>query len=127
GHRGGSGGLVETSGKDWLDVLGSVDASAVTGASGAWLLDPRNVTISNASTSNGDFNEGRFDPIGNNAVVNVDAINNSLNNGTDVLITTGSSGTQGGDITVDATAHVNKTAGGDATFTLKAARHIIMN
>ncbi|WP_083851254.1 filamentous hemagglutinin N-terminal domain-containing protein [Pusillimonas noertemannii] len=127
GSLGGSGGMVETSGKEWLDVMGSVDASAVNGAAGTWLLDPRNVTISNSPTAGGDFNEGEpFDPIANSAVVNAGAINSSLNNGTSVLITTGTTGTQGGDITVSTGTVIDKTAGDDATFTLQAARHIIM-
>src|SRR5690606_37582623 len=74
------------------------------------------------------FNEGEpFAPGANNAVVNAGAINDSLNNGTSVLITTGTTGTQNGDITVTTGTVIDKTAGGDASFTLQAARHIIMN
>src|SRR5690606_14630717 len=63
GRLGGSGGMVETSGKEWLDVLGAVDASAVNGAAGTWLLDPQNVTISNDPTYRGGFDgENRFVP-----------------------------------------------------------------
>jgi hypothetical protein len=57
--------------------------------------------------------------------VNVADIESSLNSGTSVTITTGSTGTQPGNITV--TDPINKTAGGDATLTLEAANDITLN
>ncbi|OFE12989.1 hypothetical protein PHACT_07430 [Pseudohongiella acticola] len=47
GLRGGNGGRVETSGLQGLGVDGNVDASAraAYGINGAWLLDPKNITI----------------------------------------------------------------------------------
>ncbi|HSN32202.1 MAG TPA: filamentous hemagglutinin N-terminal domain-containing protein, partial [Ideonella sp.] len=53
GALGGDGGAVETSGKAFLTLAGSVDASAPFGANGQWLLDPFNVTIGNAATDTG--------------------------------------------------------------------------
>jgi len=43
GARSGDGGLVETSGKQWLDFRGTVDTSAPHGAMGTLLLDPKNL------------------------------------------------------------------------------------
>ena len=50
GMQSGDGGFVETSGKMHLDVLGMVDASSEHGESGIYLLDPMNLTISDAVT-----------------------------------------------------------------------------
>ncbi|NJN40072.1 MAG: hypothetical protein HC807_03320, partial [Gammaproteobacteria bacterium] len=56
GSEGGDGGFVETSGKH-LDVDGArIEAAAPSGRGGTWLLDPYNLTISGAATSNTDNN-----------------------------------------------------------------------
>jgi len=129
GSQSGNGGLVETSGKEHLEVIGaSVDASAPNGVAGEWLLDPRNVTIQNVATSNGAFDSGSpntFTPTGDTAVADRGTIQTSLNGGTDVTINTGASGIQNGDITV--TDSITKTAGGNATLTLSAAGSIAVN
>jgi hypothetical protein len=129
GPNGGNGGFVETSGKEFLEVIGaSVSASAPLGQAGTWLMDPHDVEIMSAGTINGAFGGGNpnvFTPTADTAVVNVADIESSLNSGTSVTITTGSTGTQPGNITV--TDAINKTAGGDATLTLEAANDIILN
>lgn len=129
GPNGGNGGFVETSGKEFLEVIGaSVSASAPLGQAGTWLMDPHDVEIKNTGTINGTFGGGNpnvFTPTADSAVVNVADIESSLNSGTSVTITTGSTGTQAGNITV--TDAINKTAGGDATLTLEAANHITLN
>jgi filamentous hemagglutinin family protein len=124
GPQEGDGGLVETSGKAFLESLGTVDASAANGTSGIWLLDPRNVII----TSNGPFSSftNPFEPTTDDARVNVAQINAALNGGTSVTITTGSTGTQAGNITVESS--IDKTGGGgDATLVLSAANDITIN
>lgn len=129
GPNGGNGGFVETSGKEFLEVIGaSVSASAPLGQAGTWLMDPRDVEISTAGTAGGTFNgsiPNVFTPTADSAVVNVTDIENSLNSGTSVTITTGSTGTQPGNITL--TDAINKTAGGDATLTMEAANDITLN
>jgi filamentous hemagglutinin family protein len=46
GTQGGDGGLIETSGKQFLDVEGArIDARAAHGAQGTWLLDPTDITV----------------------------------------------------------------------------------
>ena len=56
GTRSGDGGTVETSGLAGLGVSGTVDASARgIGASGQWLLDPKNITIGTLTNSFSEF------------------------------------------------------------------------
>jgi len=127
----GGGGFVETSGKETLDVLGGrVDArSGAQGTkNGTWLLDPRDVTITNNETNGGFAPSGGFDrftPTGNNAQVDVADIVASLNGGTNVEIITGNTGTQDGNITVSTA--ITKTAGGTATLLMRAANNINVN
>lgn len=127
GSQGGNGGSVETSGKKDLYMAGSVDASASRGLAGKWLLDPTDVTLSNAVTSGGSFGAGVFTP--NNvstANVNLTAIVNALVGGTSVTINTLSSGNGNGDITLVDPLSVPM-AGGTATLTLNADRDIVIN
>ncbi len=115
----GDGGFIETSGKRILDLGGSADASAPNGAAGEWLLDPTDVTISGGA-GNDVSAGGTF-----NGLTPIDAttINQALNGGTSVTITTTSGGGDMGDITLD-NATISKTGGGNATLTLKSDRSI---
>ncbi|NES25684.1 MAG: hypothetical protein F6K41_44020, partial [Symploca sp. SIO3E6] len=67
----GDGGLIETSGKQFLNLTSTPDASAVNGNGGTWLIDPTDITIVN----------GGGGAIGTN-MVDVANINNALNLGT---------------------------------------------
>ncbi|NER39233.1 MAG: CHAT domain-containing protein [Oscillatoria sp. SIO1A7] len=128
GLTGGDGGFVETSGKINLNVgsSASVDASAINGQPGEWLLDPSDITISNGSTTATVFGGRIFFAGGGSANVTPATIEASLNGGTSVTVTTASLGSGGnGDITV--TDAISKTAGGEATLTLDADRHININ
>jgi len=111
GLQGGNGGFVETSGKNYLNAQGMVYANAYNGAAGLWLLDPSNVTITNAGTSNGSFGGGdpiTFTPSADNAIVDVNTIIQALETGTSVTITSsGGAGTQVGNITVASPITVN--------------------
>ena len=129
GAAGGNGGFVETSSKDNLQAFGTVDAAAPAGRAGEWLLDPHNVTIANAATSNGAFGGGSpnvFTPVGDSAVADRNAIQTSLNAGTSVTVTTGATGTQAGDIVVQDSV-TKTTATGSPTLTLNAAGSIAVN
>ncbi|MCA9212612.1 MAG: filamentous hemagglutinin N-terminal domain-containing protein [Planctomycetales bacterium] len=107
----GDGGKIETSGHR-VDTNGiSVDASASNGEGGHWLIDPYNYLIDAVAAGN---------------------IVSALNSGTSVEVATtanntsyGSSGnsSDNGDITVTGDIITGAMAG-DATLTLKAARHI---
>jgi filamentous hemagglutinin family protein len=125
GINSGNGGFVETSSQNILNTSGgSVDASAINGMAGQWLLDPRNVTITTATTG-GTLSAGIFTPTADNATINVTDIITALDAGTSVTITTGSTGTQEGNITVAADIQINPSA--DVNFTLNAANNIIVN
>jgi len=119
GAAGGNGGLVETSGKQILNVSGArVDASATQGLAGTWLLDPTDI----ANGGLGALTAGVFDPPGNSTIAPA-TIQTALDGGTNVTITT-STGTGGnGDITL--TDSINQTGGGAASLTLTGRRFLL--
>ena len=127
GALAGNGGLIETSGH-WLDVTGiKINASAMNGKSGTWLLDPADVTISTAVTSNDTLTAGVFspDPGQGSANINSSALEALLIGGTNVTITTTNTGASGtpisgrGDINVNAPLTYG-TGGVNTTLTLNA-------
>ncbi|MDP1611625.1 MAG: filamentous hemagglutinin N-terminal domain-containing protein [Sulfuritalea sp.] len=131
GAGGGDGGLVETSGKRGLDTVGiRVNASAVNGLAGSWLLDPNDVQIVNGAGADANvaYGGGIWDAINDSAIVYGDNIADALNAGTSVIIQTGASGTnsQYGDITMSgvtlAVAPANYTS-----LSLKAHRSIVID
>jgi filamentous hemagglutinin family protein len=114
------GGFVETSG-DWLATYETkVKAKD-------WLLDPYNINIVGAASGtpysdpNGSGGDYSYTPGAASNIRNTD-IQNSLNDGTNVKISTGlgssSSGMDIGNIYVG--ANIAKTSGSDATLTLEA-------
>jgi len=124
----GDGGFIETSSRNNLQAFGWAEVSAPRGAAGLWLLDPASITIS-AATVNGSFSGGNpdiFTPTAEPATVNAATIVAALNSGTSVEITTGTTGTGAGEITVQ---NAIVTAGGpaNATLTLRAATDITVN
>jgi filamentous hemagglutinin family protein len=126
GVNGGDGGFVETSSKEILTAVGTVDAGSAWGIAGLWLLDPNNITINTTADANVSGSPN-FVTTNDSAVVTVASILASLNGGTSVTITTGTAGTnaQSGDITV--AADIAKTTGGAASLTLTAHRDININ
>jgi len=98
---GGDGGFIETSANNisYLDDF-KVTAGAPFGKGGLWFIDPSDSTITQ---------------------VIADGYATTLNTGTDVL------NAVTGNITMNNGVHVHKTAGGDATFTLKASGNIMMS
>ncbi|EDJ1206110.1 hypothetical protein GEX85_05260 [Salmonella enterica] len=138
GTLSGNGGRVETSSRNNLQAFGDVDASAPVGKGGEWLLDPLDVTIvgdaDNASiteTGKGAGGAGldvdtdhTFSPSAAGAKVSATKISEQLNAGTSVTVDTHGDGEQQGNITIAGNASIKKTAGGDATLTLKADKNI---
>ena len=113
GLLGGDGGFVETSGKDSLTVSGAVEANAFNGNSGTWLIDPTNITIDNGTGAIGS------------SLIGASTINNALNSGTNVIITTDIGGSQSGDIIQNSNAAINWSS--SSSLTLNADRDITLN
>ncbi len=137
GASGGNGGLIETS-AHWLDVAGiRINASAANGASGMWLLDPADITISGGPTAAMPVAPvgGIYAPnTGENAsTLNVTNLETALQagGGTNVTITTTNTGVQGappsgrGDITI--ASALTWVVGGSATLTLNAVGDVNIN
>ena len=93
----GNGGDAEVSGKALLDYSGFTDLSAANGQFGTLLLDPYNVVISNDANNTG----GSFTANTNDSIINAATLQTALG-AANVAITTGTSGTQAGNITVAA-------------------------
>ncbi|ATX62757.1 two-partner secretion domain-containing protein [Yersinia hibernica] len=140
GPQSGNGGRVETSSRRNLQAFGQVDASAVLGSKGRWLLDPAEVNIIGSGTESGALvqpggilagyveNAQVFTPTANVAQILNTSINTQLDRGTNVTVTTSNNNLTNCrwcDITVN--ADITKTAGGDATLTLYADGNIIVN
>ena len=125
GVNGGNGGRIETSGH-WLNVDGiTANASAPKGTGGEWLLDPYNVTIG-SSTSGNTYSPPNFSPSSSDSTILASTIGTALAGGSSVTITTGSSGSSLGDITVN--SPITKASGNtDVTLTLQAADSIVVN
>ena len=122
GPNGGNGGRIETSGH-WLDVSG-IDArtTAQGGQAGEWLLDPYNVIISSTGSN---ISGSTYVPSANSTIT-ASSIASALNSGTNVTITTGTTGAVIGDITVN--APITKASGNtDVTLTLQAADSVVVN
>ena len=136
GASGGNGGLIETSGKIGLDVDGiSIDASAVKGRSGNWLLDPANLTIErisdggeslpfNVETGLFDFSIDIF-----GSRINPDTITAALAAHTDVTITTSIEDRPGetGIITIQDAIVDTLTSPSTSTLRLIADDDIVLN
>ncbi len=122
GSRSGNGGTIETSG-NVVDTLGArIDTLAANGRRGTWTLDPENVRILAAATSGGSISGGIFTPTSANSVLNASTLENALAS-SNVDVTTGTTGTQAGNITVLAPL----TWASGNTLTLDAARSILFD
>ncbi|MBY6265893.1 filamentous hemagglutinin N-terminal domain-containing protein [Azospirillum sp. 412522] len=113
----GKGGDAEVSGKARLAFTGTADLRGTAGF-GTLLLDPYNLTISDAA----DSGMSGFSASGDDSVLNVNTLKSALN-WANVLVTTGDGGTQAGDITVAAPLTWNVST----MLTLSAYRDITVN
>ncbi|MGK7905234.1 MAG: CHAT domain-containing protein [Hormoscilla sp.] len=119
-----NGGRVEVIGRGGLDVTNaSVDASALRGNQGTWLLESGNIIIGN------NLLEGEIADIFDRteAMVNADDISSALDNGTNVTIASRPVGSTQhfGQITV--ISAIKKTDGVQNTLSLNAANEIFVN
>lgn len=100
GAEGGDGGLIEVSGKKFLDFSGTVDLRAVDGTNGTLLLDPTNIVISSGADQNVN-GSSPYSPTGDDvtSILNVTTLQNALAVG-NVIVQTRATGSQAGNITV---------------------------
>jgi filamentous hemagglutinin family protein len=118
GEKGGNGGFIETSGLASLEVTSLPDVSALAGMGGEWLIDPYDIDIV-AGSGNTNINAvSPFTAFGDNAQIGIDLILAALANG-DVAISTGTGGTQDGNITLQTAINYNLTT--ERTLTLTAS------
>jgi len=101
------GGFIETSGQV-LDLWSTINV----GFGGLWLIDPYDVTIASSGASGSSYSSS-FTPSQNTTIL-ASSIISSLNSGTSVSITTGSSSSN----TLTVNAAISKTSGSSATLTL---------
>ncbi len=108
-----AGGLVETSGKQGLDITGArVNANT-------WLLDPSDINIVAGGT--GALAGGIFDPI-TNTTIDPNTLAAAIDSGTSVTLTTNLGTGGNGDITL--TDSINQTGGGTASLSLIGRRFL---
>lgn len=133
----GDGGFVETSGK-YLDVGLPANVSAPNGASGTWLLDPVDIVVENRPDRNNSFFDGflftllrsgidifgrGFFPTREPSFIDTDTIEASLDQGTNVLVTTRfSTGSDDGNIEIKDS--ITKRGGGYTRLSFHAAGDI---
>ncbi|NBP27865.1 MAG: hypothetical protein EBU74_09715, partial [Betaproteobacteria bacterium] len=107
GQQFGDGGKIETSGRNLMTDGIRVNASAVKGKAGEWLLDPYDITISTVTSANSG-SAPNFSAGSTGAIVKAADIEASLNLGTSVSVTTGSSGSESGNITIAQDTKIQK-------------------
>lgn len=122
GEKSGNGGFVEISGKKTLVYSGNVNVAGPKGTNGTVLFDPENLTIQTAgpttATPSGSP-PNQYTSNTDDSILTISDLLNALANG-NVIVQTGSSGSQAGDITVANTI----TWANNNTLTLSAFRNI---
>lgn len=123
---GGNGGLVETSGHQYLDAQGTANTLAVNSVAGTWLLDPANLTISSAAQNNVS-GASPFAPIGHytSSNLNTTTLLNALQTGNVTFQTTNDPGSGTGTITISSA--IAYASNNTFTLTLNAYGSIVVN
>jgi filamentous hemagglutinin family protein len=123
GSQGGNGGSVEVSSHRLLNFTGVVDLLGPMGTAGTLLLDPENVTIALAGETRTPPSGGSItlNPTAKNSVIAVSTLEQALALAS-VTVTTGSGGSQAGDITVA----TNVSWSSDNSLTLSAYRNVLV-
>lgn len=127
GELSGNGGLVETSGKQYLDARGFVSTAAANGVAGIWLLDPADITISAGADANYTDIASTFTPDSGAATstINTTTLGTALatNN---IIITTTNNGVDGGSVgNITVSSPISWASGNSLTLT--AANNIAIN
>ena len=117
GQAAGDGGFVELSGLQDVQFTGSsVSTLASNGETGLFLIDPVDITISSAGTSNLSLNGNTYDSASTTTILNVDDLVAALasNNITVTTVNDSYDAPNGGDLTV--AAAITSTSGNDLTL-----------
>jgi len=125
GVTGGNGGFVETSSAGFLDVTATPDLTAPAGTAGEWLIDPHNITIGNYGGTTTGVSLPDFTATADNAQIDITTLLNALTGGATVTVSTGTTGTQAGNITLATNLDYN--GRGANTLRLEAANTININ
>jgi filamentous hemagglutinin family protein len=117
----GPGGFVDTSGHQSLNVKNA----PTVGKGGQWLIDPSNLEVVAGAGGSATVENGVIVSSETGTTIGADVITAQLDAGASVVLATGSQGTGQGDIVVNAA--IAKTAGADASLTLRAHNNIEIN
>lgn len=130
GALSGNGGAIDTSGHGWVNLYGTVNASAVNGKNGSWLIDPTDLIIS-AHIDNAQGNGSSGNPFKSSNIfsyLKTSSIETALGNGSDVYITTvGTPNVFGQDGTIRMFDGITKTSSNNSTLHMTAAGSIYTN
>ncbi|RZG72255.1 YDG domain-containing protein, partial [Acinetobacter sp. WCHAc060025] len=123
GKNGADGGFIETSAA-YIDIGKDAKVSTLsdTAKTGEWLIDPYNVTITNANQAGNSNSNNTFTPSQNDSVINVNTLTNALGSN-NITVTTAGAGTQAGNINVNADVTWNA----NTALTLRADNDININ
>ncbi|MDP1537852.1 MAG: filamentous hemagglutinin N-terminal domain-containing protein, partial [Burkholderiales bacterium] len=126
GVASGDGGLVEVSGKRWLDYKGLADTRAPNGNTGMLLLDPSNITINNNLVgTDGSFDGEPFYVSGASAQIQWSVIQDQLAFSNAIIST--SSGAYGGEVGNITIAAASPDLASSNTLDLRANNDIVVN
>lgn len=131
GLSNGNGGLIETSGTNFLDITGiTVDTNANNGLNGNWLVNSDNIFFgardSFNSTSNSN-NSAIFQPLQGGTVLDISTVEKQLSAGNNVKITANQTGNEAGNIKADQKIEIEATNNIPVTLTLQADNDITLS
>lgn len=132
GPAGGDGGFVETSSRAELHLRGTPDLRAPRGQGGLWLIDPEDLDIVSAPTTNVSTTPPPpatvFTSTGSGAQLDVADIVAALTGGASVEVRTGSTGpASGGTITLVAGVDLDYNGTGTNSLSLIAHRRVVID
>ena len=103
GSESGNGGFFELSGKEYVEIFGDIDLTAMNGRSGMFLIDPLNLEIV-AGTASDPVQDppGTWKPSSSSSKLGIDTLETFLDSSNVTLSTLGTDGLEEGDITFNA-------------------------